>query len=143
MDATLHGYHSALRQNWAPNNAGGSAELQGTVPPPKIDEAPTFDQYGKLAQLFLISSFFQISIIGLVFSASECTQIKISPSHLRSYPRINAWSDIDAPFRPPRTSVSAVSGDRGLGVDEVVVLGISVLGSGSPPTSHDPRPTRH
>jgi hypothetical protein len=56
MDATLYGYHSALRQNWAPNNAGGSAELKGTVPPPKIDEAPTFDQYGKLAQLFLIST---------------------------------------------------------------------------------------
>ena len=26
------------------------------LPPPKIDEAPTFDQYGKLAQLFLIST---------------------------------------------------------------------------------------
>ena len=37
MEATLHGYHSALRQNWAPNNAGGSAELKGTIPPPKID----------------------------------------------------------------------------------------------------------
>ena len=44
MDATLHGCHPAIRQSLAP------------IPPPKIDEAPTFDQYGKLAQLFLIST---------------------------------------------------------------------------------------
>ena len=56
MDATLHGCHPAIRQNWAPNNAGGAAELKGTIPPPKIDEAPTFSHYTKQAQLSLIST---------------------------------------------------------------------------------------
>ena len=52
MDATLHGCHPAIRQSLAPNNAGGSAELKGITPPPKIDEAPTFDHYTNQAQLF-------------------------------------------------------------------------------------------
>ena len=54
MDARLHGYHPANRQSWAPNNAGGAAEL--TVPPPKMDEAPTFEHYTKQARLWLISA---------------------------------------------------------------------------------------
>jgi len=56
MDATLHGCHPAIRQSWAPNNAGGAAELKGTIPPPKTDEAPTSSHYTNQAQLFLIST---------------------------------------------------------------------------------------
>ena len=56
MDATLQGYHPAMRQSCATTNAGGSAEFKGIIPPPKIHEAPTFRHYTTQAQLFLINT---------------------------------------------------------------------------------------
>ena len=55
MDATLQGYHPALRQAWDTPAHGWKEETPG---PPAIDQAPAFSFFARQLRLHLINAGF-------------------------------------------------------------------------------------